>query len=72
MSNIIRSYIDQMKFAPYMAFSFTILFRVLLVPFFMCIYSYIFCVLLFNFLNYVFLFLSVCILIVMYVLFCIF
>ena len=59
-----------MKFAACMAFSFIISFRILLVPFFMCMYGCIICMLLFIFVNYVFLFL--CILIVMYVLFCIF
>ena len=64
MSIIIRRYIDQMKFAVYMAnlvdhifsyFSGSILYH--------CIYGCMLCVLLFNFLNYIFLLL--CILIVM-------
>ena len=66
MSNIIRSYIDHMKLAVYMAFLFIIFLHVLLVLF----YHFVFCVLLFSYVSYVFLLL--CFLIVMNVLFRIF
>jgi hypothetical protein len=61
-----------MKFAAYMAFSFIIFLRVLLLLFYHCVYVCMFCILLFSFVSYAFLFLCLCILIVMYALFCIF
>ena len=46
VSNIIRGYIDHMKFAAFMAFSFIIFLRVLLVLFYHCVYGCMFCILL--------------------------
>ena len=48
------------------------MFHVLLVPFFITVYTNMFGTILFHFVNYVFLLLCLCILIVMYVLFRIF
>jgi len=64
VSNIIKKYVDHMKYAAFMAFSFTIFLHVVLVPFYHCIYGCMFCILLFNSVSYVFLLLcmlcSVC------------
>jgi hypothetical protein len=72
VSNIIRRYIDHMKFAAYMAFSFIIFLHVLLVLFFKSLYIWLYVLYTFNFVSYLFLLLCLCTLIVMYVLFCIF
>jgi hypothetical protein len=73
VSNIIRRYIDHIKFASYMAFLFIASFHVVLIPFLsLYILLYIWLYVLYTFVNYVFLLLRLCILIVLYVLFCIF
>jgi hypothetical protein len=73
VSNIIRRYTDHMKFVACMAFWFITFFRVLLGPYFYyCLYDCTFCRLLLNFVSYLFIFLWLCVLIVMYVLFSIY
>jgi len=55
-----------MNFAAYVAFSFIIFLPVLLVLYYQFMYGFMFYMLLFNFINYGFLLLRLCILIVMY------
>ena len=70
VSIIIRRYIDQMKFSAYTAVSFITFFHIILGLFCVIVNMVVFCMLLSNFVNYVFVLL--CILIVMYVLFWVF
>jgi len=67
VSNIIKRYIDHMKFTVCMAFSFITFFMFFCSIFYHFLYGYMLCLLLYYFLNYIFLLLYLCILIVMYV-----
>jgi hypothetical protein len=71
VSTIIRRYIDHEVCCLYGFFTYHILPYSFGSIFYHCIYGCMFCMLLFNFVNYEFLLLCLCILIVMYVLFCV-
>ena len=58
--NIIRGYIDHLKFATYMAFSFITFLHVLLAFFNHYVHGCMFCILLFSFVSCVFLMYSHC------------
>jgi hypothetical protein len=72
VSNIIRRYTDHMKIAVYMADSIITFSHIPFVPLLLIAYMVVVYTTLFNFVYYVFLLLCLCILIVMYVLLCIF
>ena len=57
MSNIIRGYIDHMKFCCLYGFLVISFLHVLLVLLYHCVYGCVFCVLLFDSVSYIFLFL---------------
>ena len=72
VSITIRRYIGHTKFAVYIVVSFITIFHILLVLFFIIVCMVVFCMFLFNFVNFVFLFLCLCIRIVMFVPFWVF